>query len=146
MRTSPDEDESETLFPSANEPNLGEENIPSTMFPNELSPPASQDPPVSKEWEGVRDESMDLGPQDAPDMARSKDSGERKGIMHGLNSSSSLSLLEEDYEPSGMEHEPGYAWRNAKAVEEHRRAKEQVLDDTFNLSRRLISTISKLKI
>lgn len=135
MRTSPDEDESETLFPSANEPSLGEENIPFTVFPTELSPPTSQDPPVSNEWEGFRDESMDLRPQDAPDMARLKDSGERKGTTHGVNGSSSQSLLEEDYEPSGMEHEPGYAWRNAKAVEEHRRAKEQVMDDSFNLSR-----------
>ena len=131
MRSSSDEDESETLFPSANDPPLGEDM---NIFPTELSPPASQDPPDSTEWEGFQDENLDLMRQDAPTMARSKGGDERNRAIHGLNGNSSHTHSKEDYEPSGAEHEPGYAWRNAKAMEEYQKAMEQVTDKSFSLS------------
>lgn len=125
------DDESETLFPSANEPPLEE-----SIFPIDLSPPTSQDPPDQTDWMGIRDDNMDLiMPQGAPViMARANDVEERK-VAHELNGSSTDTFIKEDYEPSGAEHEPGYAWRNTKAVEEHRRALDQVTDRNFNLSR-----------
>lgn len=135
MRTSSEEDESETLFPSANDPPQGEDMASSTIFPTELSPPTSQDPPDPTEWEGFQDENLDLIPHDAPSMARSKDGEERSGAIYGLNGNSSHTILTEDYEPGGVENEPGYAWRNAKATEEYTKAMEQVTDRSFNLSK-----------
>jgi hypothetical protein len=123
------EDESETLFPSANDPPL-EENT----FPIDLSPPTSQDPPDQTDWVGIRDDNMDsIMPQRAPAMTRANDVKECKAA-HEPNGSAAHTFLKEDYEPSGVEHEPGYAWANTKAVEEHRRALEQVTDRNFNLS------------
>lgn len=133
MRTSSDEDESETLFPAANDPPLGDDMASSTIFPTELSPPTSQDPPDPTEWEGFQDENLDPIPQDAPSMARSKNAEERSGTRHGLNGNSAPSLFKL-YGPSGTENEPGYAWRNVKAVEEYQKAMEQVTDRNFSLS------------
>lgn len=135
MRTSSDEDESETLFPSANDPPLGEEMTSSTIFPTELSPPTSQDPPDPTEWEGFQDENLDQVPPDAPRMARSKDGEGRSGTIYGLNGNSSHPLLNEDCEQSEAEHEPGHAWRNAKAMEEYHKSMEQVTDRSFSLSK-----------
>ena len=135
MRTSSDEDESETLFPSANDPPLGEDTAPSSIFSTELSPPASQDPPDPTEWEGVRDENVDIVPQDAQVMARSKDGEERSGVMHGLNGSLFNTPFKADYVPSAVEHEPGYAWKNAKAADDYFKATEHVTDKNFSLSK-----------
>ena len=134
MRTSSDEDESETLFPSANDPPLGEDMASSTIFPAELSPPTSQDPPDPTEWEGFQDENLDPIPPDAPSMERSKDAEGRSGAIHGLNGSSSHTHFKEGHEQTGADHEPGYAWRNSKAVEEYHKAMEQVTDRGFSLS------------
>lgn len=136
MRTSSDEDESETLFPSANNPPLGDGITSSSMFPTELSPPASQGPPDLTEWESVRDENLDIVPQDAPGMARSKDGEERSGATHGLNGSLSNTFFKEEYEPSAVEHEPGYAWKNAKATDDYSKATEQVTEKNFSLSKK----------
>lgn len=136
MRTSSDEDESETLFPSANDPPLGENMASSTIFPTELSPPTSQDPPDPTEWEGYQDGNSDSIPPDAPSMERSKAAEGRSGEIYGLNGDSSHIPFKESHEHSGAENEPGYAWRNPKAVEEYHKAMEQVTDRGFSLSER----------
>lgn len=133
MRSSSDEDESETLFPSANERPLGEDHGPAVRFPPELSPPTSQDPPDPTEWEGFQDEIDDKIPQNASDMARSKDDKQYKGVALGLNGSSSHKIHNGDNEPSGVENEPGYAWRNPKAMEEYLKGMGMTVDRNFSL-------------
>lgn len=135
MRTSSDEDESETLFPSANDPPHGEDMASSTIFPAELSPPTSQDPPDPTEWEGFQDENLDPIAPGAQSMARSNAGEGRSGATYGLNGNSSRTFLKEDREQSGAENEPGYAWRNAKAMEDYHKAMEQVTDRGFSLSK-----------
>lgn len=135
MRTSSDEDESETLFPSANDPPPREGMASSTIFSAELSPPTSQDPPDSTEWEGFQDENLDPIPPGAPSMARSKASEGRSRGIHGPNGNSSRTLFKEGLEQSGPENEPGYGWMNAKAQEEYYKATEQVTDKGFSLSK-----------
>lgn len=135
MRSSSDEDESESLFPSANDPPLGDDMTSSTVFPTELSPPTSQDPPDPTEWEGFQDENPDTIPQEASTMARSKNGADRSGTTHGLNGNSSHALFKDEFESSGAEQEPGYAWKNAKAMEEYQKAMDQVMDRSFSLSK-----------
>ena len=135
MRTSSDEDESETLFPSANDPPLGEDVAPSTIFSAELSPPTSQDPPDATEWEGFQDENLDPIPPGAPSMARSKAGEGRSGGIYRPNGNSSRTLSKQGLGQSGAENAPGYAWRNAKAREEYHEAMEQITDKGFSLSK-----------
>ena len=120
MRSSSEEDEIDSMFPSAtdpptpqNDPNLSHFSI------SELSPPTSQDP-QGEDGRALQDDFMDL--TQAQDPMNS--SSAREPMI--TSSRSSRTLVE-------AEEEPGYAWNNKKAREEYQRAEELLVDKNFSL-------------
>ncbi|MCJ1373200.1 hypothetical protein MMC20_004427 [Loxospora ochrophaea] len=113
------EDETESMFPSADDPQTPRHNpVLSEYQVNELSPPASQDPPAQN---GI------LSQDDPMDYAE---------VQHVAQSQRHLEQLGpgENLEKNGnAELEPGSSWNNDKAREEYLRALDQVLDQSFNL-------------
>lgn len=131
--SSSDGDESEPLFPSANDPTNAHNQPQATTFIPELSPPTSQDHPDENGWSGLQDDDMDI----TENYGSPADGKLPKHVNPGdlsLNVAPSQPPAKEDYETrEDAENEPGYAWKNPKAKEEYSRAMEQVVDKDFSL-------------
>lgn len=135
MRSSSSEgDESEALFPSANDPPQAQNQSQTIVFSSELSPPTSQEPPEETGWNGFRDGDMDF----SESHGTLNDKNLQKHVSHSdlpVSNTQSKSQATEDYENSeDIEQEPGYTWKNPKAREDYSRAMEQVVDKDFSLS------------
>lgn len=131
--SSSDEDEADALFPSANDPPDAQNQPRASTFISELSPPASQDPPDDPEWTSFQTDDMDVsdshGVPGGDGLRRHVNTAEIFG-----SSGKVQSPLRDGYEiREDEENAPGYEWTNKKAVEEHQRAMEQVVDRSFNL-------------
>ena len=119
MLSSPSEDGSDALFPSADDPTTPQNNdVLAQLRQAELSPPSSQDPP-GQNGAAPMDDLMDVA------EVQEIESGNGGGVPLGMGSSPALDR--------DAEKEPGYAWKNAKAREEFHRSMEQVMDKSFNL-------------
>ena len=121
MHSSPSsEDETETMFPTANDP-----PTPTTKarliqaFNSELSPPSSQDPPTSHNGAPAEDDMMDYTP------------GQQNGNAAAVREQT---VMREPSRKMEMGDKPGAAWNNPRAQEEYARAMENVVDQKFNLS------------
>lgn len=106
-----------------------EDNDYDTMFPNEqqqgqlhsseLSPPHSQDPIASSQIDIANDDVMDTVLLEVQGSSGPADQLSIGSLLSNENTQRS---------------EPGWAWKNKKAREEHARALEQVVDKAFSLS------------
>lgn len=134
MRASSSDEDSDTMFPTANEPAPAG---PEPALSNPLaSPPTSQDPPNPID-SGFQEDVMDF-----TESANANIGG--NGFDHpgpGIAGSAGGALKPEAKIPGlgrgwdlEKEKEPGYAWNNKKARDEYYRAMEQVVDKSFNLS------------
>lgn len=146
MRTSSsDEDEVDTLFPTANDPTDPQDQPRASTFMSELSPPASQDPPNDPGWTDYQPDDMDVteshGGPGSDVFQKHVDPADVFGSSGQVQSS-----LKDDFEIRGdAEHAPGYAWTNKKAREEYQRALEQVVDRGFSLREEGLSSGSASK-
>lgn len=130
MLSSPSEDGSDALFPSADDPPTPQNNDVFTQLRQaELSPPSSQDPP-GQNGAAPTDDLMDVA--EVQENEHANGGGGPLGMGPPLT-------VERD-----AEKEPGYAWKNAKAREEHHRFMEQVMDKNFNLRMHLISDTTRM--
>lgn len=137
MHSSPassDEDDTEAMFPSANEPpsftsypihtHPAFDDNPAFDLSSELSPPNSQDPQQDAGWDQSGNV-MDLtGSQDGP-------------VENGNSAhASGEGNLKRAFVTSAEEiHKPGAAWDNKRARDEYGRAWQTVEDKEFSLSR-----------
>lgn len=146
--SSSDEDESDALFPTANDPTITLNQPPATTFTSELSPPTSQDPPDQNGYEGYHDDNMDLEPPQALRDTEAQEQGHQSDFFGVGPSGSNIAqhAQADDYGRSGEEQqEPGYAWNSKKARDEYQKAMESVVDRNFNL-RKKASDLSKLPV
>lgn len=128
MLSSPSEDGSDALFPSADDPPTPQNNdILAQLRQAELSPPNSQDPPGQNGAAPV---------DDLMDVAEVQETENANGGGVPLGMGPPLALDRD------AEKEPGYAWKNAKAREEFHRSIEQVLDKSFNLRKLIIQELN----
>ena len=119
MRSSSSSDDSDAMFPAANEPPTTQTNSVFTQLRQaDLSPPSSQDPPDLAGAASVED-AMDI--TEGVDLAGGNDRGQ--AALTG-------EPMEHERE---LEKEPGYAWKNVKAREEYQRAMDSVVDKHFSL-------------
>ncbi|KAI4134562.1 MAG: hypothetical protein LQ347_001407 [Umbilicaria vellea] len=121
MRTSSssDADDTEAMFPTANDPPTPQNNPMLMPFQaSELSPPTSQDPP---DQNGVG-----LPPEDLMDLSEVHNLSNRNGMDEDVLARG-VGLKEEDIS------QPGWAWNNKKARDDYSRAMEQVVDKSFSL-------------
>lgn len=119
--SSSDADDTETMFPTANDPPTPQNNPMLVPFQtSELSPPTSQDPP---DQNGVS-----LPSEDPMDLSGGQDSLNRNGIDEDVVARG-VGLTEEEI------RQPGWVWNNKKARDEYARAMDQVVDKSFNLRR-----------
>lgn len=117
--SSSDADDTETMFPEANDPPTPQNNPMLVPFQaSELSPPTVQDPP---DQNGVGVPSEDL-----MDLGEVQDLSSRNGMDEDVMARG-VGLKEEDM------RQPGWTWNNKKARDEYARAMEQVVDKNFNL-------------
>ena len=118
MRSSSSSDnESEAMFPSANDPPASQNDTTLAQSRQAgLSPPSSQDPPH------LNGTSMDM-----MEVIESEDlpSGEASNVQ-----SAATRAHDEGQE---AEKEPGYAWSNPRAREEFARAMDSMLDKDFSI-------------
>ena len=119
--SSSDADDTETMFPTANDPPNPHNNPMLAPFQtSELSPPTSQDPP---------DQNGGVVPsEDLMDLTGGQDLLNRNGMDEELVTRGGT-LKDQEM------REPGWAWNNKKAREDCSRAMEQVVDKNFNLRR-----------
>ncbi|MCJ1364097.1 hypothetical protein MMC16_003206 [Acarospora aff. strigata] len=113
------EDETETMFPTANDPPTPITNPHlDQAFASELSPPTSQDPPDPHNGRPTEHDMMDYtsGLQNGNSRERGEQSSTREAARR-----------------ADMAHEPGAAWNNPRAQEEYARAMENVVDKNFSL-------------
>ena len=130
-----DDESSEAMFPAANEPAAtGQDSALSNLL---ASPPLSQDP----------SEQVDAGfPEDAMDSTESASAnvgengfepqfrsvgGISEGAGDGQRPHTRLAKFMRGRE---VDNDVGHTWNSGKAWDEYRRALEQVVDKTFNLS------------
>lgn len=127
MQSNPfdDGDDTELMFPSANDPPTPPRNSqPQTFQPTaELSPPASQDPREDLEM----GESMDTR------VNRMDGNGTLPSIFNPETDISSNNLSGGKARKSDEENQPGYAWMNKRAQEEWARALEHVVDKKWSM-------------
>ncbi|KAA6410840.1 MAG: hypothetical protein FRX48_05150 [Lasallia pustulata] len=117
--SSSDADDTEIMFPTANDPPTPQSNPRLVPFPtSELSPPTSQDPPDQN--------GGGLPPEDLMDLSGGQDLLNRIGMDEDLVARGA-GLKDEDM------RQAGWAWNNKKARDEYARAMEQVVDKGFNL-------------
>ena len=130
--SSSEDDDSDAMFPAANEP--APTGLNPTISNLLASPPPSQDPADAI---SIGDDVMDftenananIGGNGSDQTMRSAGvAGSAEGSQKSLNKTGN-SVKEED-----VEKQPGYAWKNKKARDEYQRALEQVVDRNFNLS------------
>ena len=118
MRSSSSSDnESEAMFPSANDPPASQNDAALAQLRQAgLSPPSSQDPP---HLNGTSVDMMEvIESEDFPNgEASNVQSGARR--VHG--------------EGQEADKEPGYAWSNPRAREEYARAMDSMLDKDFSI-------------
>lgn len=121
MQVSPSsgEDETETMFPTANDPptpTLTQQNLHD--FNTELSPPTSQEVPSSADKGTRQTDAMDysVGQRNGADGAKDAPSPTRDAARR-----------------MDQRNEPGASWNNLRAQEEYARAMENVVDQGFNL-------------
>ncbi|MCJ1340918.1 hypothetical protein MMC09_006214 [Bachmanniomyces sp. S44760] len=122
MHSSSDENDSDALFPSSNDPpsTFGQNALlsPSHQY-GELSPPNSQGHPSQNE-PGSTEISTEVGEQQSHMELDSK-AVEQAGP-------------DEEIEPiRNGPQQPGWAWKNPKAMDEYHRAMEHVVDKSFSL-------------
>ena len=120
--SSSDADDTETMFPTANEPSTPQSNPVLVPFQtSELSPPTSQDPPDQN--------GTGLPPEDLMDLSGGQDLLNANGMDEDVAARGVSPRDEEEV------MQPGWAWTNKKARDECARAMEQVVDKNFNLRR-----------
>ncbi|MCJ1401889.1 hypothetical protein MMC11_005106 [Xylographa trunciseda] len=121
MLSSDSENESDSMFPSANDPptpqNLSA-NALAQLRSSQLSPPNSQDP-FNTSGNMPQEDLMDMSEQQAGEL-----------FSTGLGNAKAILSNEEQMD---LEKEPGWAWKNNKAIDEYERAMDHVLDKNFNL-------------
>ena len=88
---------------------------------SELSPPHSQDPPSSQNIGFADDDMMDTST-----------AGAAQGSSAAAEHISISNLVSNG---NAQKTEPGWAWKNKKAVDEYNRAMEIVVDSSFSLSK-----------
>lgn len=131
--SSSDEEESDPLFPTANESTNTLNLPPPTAFASELSPPTSQDPPDQNGIEDFHDDSMDLEPNRTPRGTGLKEVEGHPSGAYEISSVEQYGLADEHGRGGEEEQEPGYAWNNKKARDEYHKAMEFVVDKNFSL-------------
>ncbi|CAF9935497.1 MAG: hypothetical protein HETSPECPRED_009808 [Heterodermia speciosa] len=115
--SSSEESESDALFPNEQQQELDVQGA-SVFQVSELSPPHSQDPPSSQNI-GLADEDM---------MDTSV------GVAQGSSASAEqMSINKLVSNGNAQKTEPGWAWKNKKAVDEYNRVMEMVVDSSFSL-------------
>lgn len=122
MHTSPSsaEDETETMFPAANDPPTPTPNtLASQPFNSELSPPTSQDPPNQRN--GAATEDVVMG------YTSSQQNGNGAAVGEKVITREAAGRTRD------TEKKPGSAWNNPRAAEEYTRAMEGVVDQKFSL-------------
>jgi len=121
MLSSDSDNGSDSMFPSANDPptpqNLSASAL-AQLRSSQISPPNSQDP---------FNVNGNLPQEDLMDMSE-----------HQLGEVSNAGLVNvkgdlSNEEQRDQEKEPGWSWKNKKAIDDYQRAMEQVLDKSFNL-------------
>ncbi|KAL8784649.1 MAG: hypothetical protein Q9195_008952 [Heterodermia aff. obscurata] len=117
--SSSDESESDAMFPNE-QPQEPEIQGASGFEISELSPPHSQDPPSSSNI-GLADEDM----MDTSRVAAQGSSASAEQMSIGKLVSNG----------NAQKTEPGWAWKNKKAVDEYNRVMEMVVDNSFSLSK-----------
>ncbi|MCJ1420888.1 hypothetical protein MMC32_007247 [Xylographa parallela] len=121
MLSSDSGNESDSMFPSASDPPTPQNpstNTLENLRSSQLSPPNSQDP-FAMDRNIVQEDLMDMSEQQLGEQ-----SSAGLGTLRGGPSNE---------EQKEAEKEPGWAWKNKKAMDEYQRAMEQVLDKNFNL-------------
>src|ERR1700754_4698988 len=124
MQSSPSsQGSSEEMFPSASTPQAATQS--QSMNAAELSPPNSQS---RSQVTGSMDEFMTNAPQ-PPRHTMTQDSFSSDFNVTGAGSTENM-----DTETNLEEKQPGWAWKNPKALEDRQRALEMCLDRGFSLS------------
>ena len=116
--SSSEENDFDTMFPSEQQQS---QNPPgsASFQPSELSPPHSQDPSGP--------DNVGLGNDDVMDINMGP-------VQDGLTAAETVFLGELMSNGNAQKNEPGWAWKNKKAIDEYNRAMEMVVDKNFNLS------------
>ena len=118
--SSSSDNESEAMFPSANDPTTPQDNaIFAELRQAELSPPSSQDAPHQN---GILEDAMDV-----TDVQGFSEAGRNVQFATGRSHG----------EAQEVEKEPGFAWSNPRAREEFSRSMESVQDKDFSLRKYL---------
>ncbi|MCJ1284728.1 hypothetical protein MMC26_004064 [Xylographa opegraphella] len=121
MLSSDSGNESDSMFPSASDPPTPQNPGSNTLEhfrSSQLSPPNSQDP-INMNRNEMQEDLMDMSEQQLGELS----SG-------GMSSTMGVTINEESKD---AENEPGWAWKNQKAMDDYQRAMDQVLDKNFNL-------------
>ena len=146
MRASSSDEDSDAMFPTANEPAPAG---PDPTLPEPLaSPPTSQDPPDPIDT-GVQEDVMDFAESANANIGGNGFDHPRPGTAGSaggaLKPQAKMTGLGRGWELE-KEKEPGYAWNNNKARDEYHRAMEQVVDKNFNLSKISKSPQNRFKV
>ena len=129
--SSEDDDDSDTMFPTANEP--APSHLNPTLSHIIASPPASQDPPDLVGGTNSQDDAMDFA--ESANASTGGSVWDQQPKSSGVAGSAGGSERGPVKLGKGeTEKEPGYAWNNKKARDEYARSMEQVVDKGFNLS------------
>ena len=117
--SSSEESESDAMFPNEQQQESDIQGASGFQI-SELSPPHSQDPPSSQNFGFVDEDMMDTS----------------IGVLQGTSASAEqMSVGNLVSNGNGQKTEPGWAWKNKKAVEEYNRVMEMVVDTSFSLSK-----------
>lgn len=130
--SSSEEDDSDTMFPTANEPAPARPNP--TLSDLLVSPSPSQDPTDAiNRGDDVMDftgnANASIGENGSDQTTRLAGAAGGAGVNQKPLSKAGNSVNGEE-----AEKQPGYSWKNKKARDEYQRALEQVVDRNFNLS------------
>ncbi|MCJ1384268.1 hypothetical protein MMC17_007384 [Xylographa soralifera] len=121
MLSSDSGNESDSMFPSASDPPTPQNLSTNTLEhlrSSQLSPPNSQDP-FNMNRNVTQEDLMDMSEQQLGEMSSTGLGNTRGGPSNE--------------EQKDAEKEPGWAWKNKKAMDDYQRAMDQVLDKNFNL-------------
>ena len=120
MLSSDSGNESDSMFPSANDPptpqNLNAIAL-AQLRSSQLSPPDSQDP-FNMNGSVPQEDLMDMSEQQLGEFSST-----------GLDTMVGPS----NEQQKDADKEPGWAWKNKKAMDDYHRVMDQVLDKNFNL-------------
>ena len=117
--SSSEESESDAMFPNEQQQESDIQGASGFQI-SELSPPHSQDPP-STQFIGFADEDI---------MDTSIGAGQGNSA-----SAEQMSVGNLVSNGNGQKMEPGWAWKNKKAVDEYNRVMEMIVDSSFSLSK-----------